>query len=190
MGCTACALTSKSPPIEIRYFAPSPAVSAATVPTSARAATKAPPLLCLRRITASEFLRDAVVYRLSSYEVRTYENLRWTEYPADYLQRSVARTLFDSGRFVQDRASPSCPSLDIDLLGFEEVRRDDTRAGRVQLAYRVHDGPQVIASDLVTVEVVAKAGGGADAIVAAISAALEQATARLAIVLARALSRT
>lgn len=179
-----CALTSKASPLEIRYFTPDvagslPTLSAAALQESDR------PALRLGRLTSSDFLRSEIVYRVSAHEVATYEALRWTEYPEEYVRRSLVRVLWDSGRFVLAPSGPSA-ELDVDLLGFEELRRDDARAGRVQLAYRLRRGAEVLASDVITVEREA-AGGDPPEVVAAIGSALDEAIARLATALERAL---
>lgn len=174
---SACALTSRAAPFEIRYFAPNVAARSVTT-TSARASVTAPPKVCVRQITSSEFLRNPLVYRVSTYEVGSYDDRRWTEYPEVYLRRSLDHALFDGGRFVEGQPG-RCPTLDVELLGFEELRRGDARAGRVQLVYRLFDGDRVVASEVVTIE--RDAGGTEPAdIVAAIGTALEDATARLA----------
>lgn len=176
-----CALTSKAPSLDVRYFTPDVVTTrAATMEASSAAAhgDQPPPKLCLGRITSSTFLRSQIVYRVSAYEVGSYDDRRWTEYPEAYLRRSLRSSLFDEGR-VQEGSGGACPTLDVDLLGFEEVRRGAARAGRVQIAYRLHEGPTMLASDVVTVERAAPANADIAAVVAAIGAALAEATLRM-----------
>lgn len=179
---TGCALTSKAPPLDVRYFTPEVVTTrAASLEEGAaeRHESRPPAKVCLGRVTSSNFLRTQIVYRVSAYEVGAYDDLRWTEYPEVYLRRALRRSLFDEGR-LQEGSAGGCPSLDVDLLGFEEARHGSSRAGRVQIVYRLHDGPTLLASDVVTVERAATGGAGMVATVAAIGAALDEATLRLA----------
>jgi ABC-type uncharacterized transport system auxiliary subunit len=171
-----CALTSRSTPIDVRYFA-----LEADAASSARDETVAAPKLGLGHVTSSAFLRNPIVFRKSTHEVGTYEDWRWTEYPETYLRRSLTRALFETGGFLQGLGT-RVPTVDVELVAFEEVLRGNARAGRVQIGYRLHDERAVLAMGVITVE--RDAGRGAiTAVVDAIGAALNEATARLSTVM-------
>lgn len=169
----ACALTSKSKPLDIRYFSPE-----ARLATDAPLATAPLGRLRLGRISPSAILRYRIVHRASDVELETYETLRWTEYPDAYVRRSLARALFDDRRLEQV-VGGAAATLEIEVLAFEEVRRGEHRAGRVQLRYLLHDDRRVLASDTVTAEREA-AGPEIDQVVPAIGAALEAVSSELA----------
>jgi ABC-type uncharacterized transport system auxiliary subunit len=168
---SACALTSKSAPLELRYFAPP------VHPVTAAERTTVPTPLRLGRIVPSALLRSRIVYRESPVEVSPYETLRWTDEPDAYVRRSLSRALYD-GQPLQQAVGGTAPALDVDVLAFEEVRRGSQRFGRVELRYRVHDDQRVIAHGTVAVERPATAG--IEGVVAAIGDALDIATADLA----------
>ena len=176
-----CALTSKAKPLEIRYFSPE----------SAKRGTAAAqePLVRLRlgHPTSSANLRYRIVRRESPVEVANYETLRWTETPADYVERSLLRALFDGGRFQQVVSGPAL-ALEVDVIAFEDARRDRQRVGRVQLAYRLHDERSVLTSGIVAVERDA-AADNIESVVVAIGAAMDGATAEIAERVARQLAR-
>jgi ABC-type uncharacterized transport system auxiliary subunit len=181
LWCSGCALTSKAKPIENRYFSPERA-------QVAPAAVSVPePVVRLRlgRLSASANLRYRIVHRESQVEVSPYETLRWTETPADYVERSLVRALFGCGRFQQVVSGPGL-TLDVEVIAFEDAHRGRQRSGRVQLSYRLHDERIVIASGVVEVERDAPADS-IDSVVAAIGTAMEGATAEIAERVARQL---
>jgi ABC-type uncharacterized transport system auxiliary subunit len=169
-----CALTSKSKPVDVRYFALDPDASPAV-----RAGPPSPsPQLGLGSITSSIFLRNRIVFRRSNHEVGTYDDERWTEYPETYLRRSLSRALFDTGAFVEGLGD-RVPTVDVELVAFEEVIQRSARAGRVQIAYRLHDDRTVLATGIIAVEKNAGGDGGIAFVVSAIGVALNEATERL-----------
>lgn len=171
---SSCALTSKARPRENRYFSPE---SAAVRATAAKAEV---PVAGLRlgRLTSSANLRYRIVRRESPVEVEPYQTLRWTEVPIDYVERSLVRALFGDGRFQQVVSGPAL-ILDVGVIAFEDARRGGRRIGRVQLSYRLHDECSVLASGIVEVERDASADT-IDAVVVAIGAAMDGATAEIA----------
>lgn len=167
-----CALTSKSTPADIRYFAPEiTPVRVVDPPEQAR------PRLRLGKLGSSANLRARIVHRESSVETGEYETLRWTENPEAYVRRSLTGALF-AQRFDQATGG-AAPTLDVEVIGFEAVHRDAYRGGRVALRYQLRDEQTVLASDVIVVEREA-AGPEFDKIVVAIGAAMEAATAQLA----------
>jgi len=169
-----CALTSKAPPRELRYFAPSPVV--ATTPAATPVARAA--RVRLGRITASAHLRYPIEHRTSEVEITPYETLRWTELPDAYVRRSLSRALFEA-RPLEQAIGGSAATLDVEILAFEEVTRAGRSAGRVHLRYELRDDRRVLAHDRVVIERAA-ADPSIDQVVVAIGAAMEAATAELA----------
>lgn len=171
-----CALMSNAPPLDVHYFAVD--VPRTTTTRSATEAVTIPRALAIGRVRSSEFLRNRIVYREANDVLGSYERWRWTEYPEVYLRRSLSHALFDGERFVQSLGS-DVPTLDVELLAFEEVRRESARAGRVQVEYRLRVGDRVLASDIVTAEREAPAGGGMPPVVEALEVALAEVTAKI-----------
>lgn len=183
--CASCidggALTAKSTPAEIRYFAPETATTSEAPATPAVRAR-----LHVGRLTSSANLRTHIVHRESPVELGTYESLRWTENPEEFVRRSLEHALFEEHRPLEQAMSGPAPTLDIDLVAFEEVHDHDRRGGRVQLRYELHDEHTVISSGVVTIE-----RGATDAriesVVMAISAAMNAAVSQVATTMARLL---
>ncbi|MDB4959823.1 MAG: hypothetical protein JWO36_7392 [Myxococcales bacterium] len=163
-----CALTSKSPPLQIRYFSPD-----ASAPASKN---EQPPVARLRlgRITESSLLQYRIVYRRSAVEVDSYETFRWTERPDAYARRSLSHALFDV-RPLEQAIGGHAPSLDVEVISFEQLGR----GGRVQLRYQLHDDRVVLARGTVVAEREATTDQ-MDRIVIAIGAALDAASAEVA----------
>lgn len=183
---TACAFTSKARPVEVRYFSAdttlmSTPVRERTPPFGAR-----PPRVRLGRVTAGAHLSYRIVHRRSPVEVGIYDDLRWTERPDDYVRRALGRELFEARPLVE-AVSDGVPTLEVEVLAFEEVQRGAASAGRVQLRYRL-DGPDdVLASGVITVDRNARSAL-MDDVVSSISTALAAATAQLADEVQRVLS--
>ena len=169
-----CALTSKGTPMEVRYFSP----ESIGVPRGAR--QPVPPIARLHvgDLTSSANLRYPIVHRESAVELDPYETLLWTENPEDYVRRSLSRALFEDGQ-LEEVVGGAALTLDVEVIAFEEIRRDSRHLGRVQLGYRLHDERVVLASGVVTVERDAS-GASIEPVVAAIGAAMDAATAELA----------
>lgn len=169
-----CALFSKGRPLDIRYFSPEK-VEASSSP---RALEEGATVLRLGRVTASENLRSRIVYRGSEFELGEYQALRWTEDPRAYVERSLERALFEDRPLRQGVGGP-LPTLDVDVTAFEELRRGPHRAGRVALRYRLYDDRIVLAAGQIATEREA-ATGGIEPVVAAIGAAMHDATSEVA----------
>jgi len=175
LGLAGCALSSKATPLELHYFsAESPAVAA----VQPRAPVAGAPRLRLGQVTAADYLRFRIVHRDSAQSVDPYETLRWTEPPREYVRRALTRALFDTGALAQVIGG-AAPTLDVQVIAFEEVVRPGGHAGRVELSYLLRDDQVVIARGTVTAERPAR-GAAMDAVVAAIGAAMDAASAELA----------
>ncbi len=175
-----CALTRKSPPLELRYF--SPALPEAAAPTSTCGT------VALGRITASAHLRYRIAHRTSPVEVALYETLRWTDHPDSYVRRALERELFGRAGLSQSLYSSEL-TLDVDVLGFEQLDTPQP-AGRVQLAFRLRDDRAVIASGVLTATQPSRSPKIDDVVIAigeATSAAVADVSSRVApVVRARA----
>ena len=170
-----CSLFGNSPPLDVRYY-DLHGPERATVRTTAAGPEVT---LALGSVRASEFLRDRIVYREGGDALREYDGARWTEYPEVYMRRTLTNVLYDRGPFVASNARDT-PVLDVELLAFEEVRREGgERAGRVRIAYRLRQDERVIASDTITVERSAS-DGALPTVVASLEDSLLTATRQVA----------
>lgn len=166
----ACALTSRSEPRALRYFAPALAPATPFVgPACAR--------VRLGRLFAGANLQLAIQRRISPVELEPYETLRWTESPDAYARRALVRALF--ARPLEQAVGGPALVLDVEVVGFEEVVLDATRAGRVVLRYELHTTQQVLARGEAAAD---RAAGDAtiDAVIVAIGDALAAASAQVA----------
>lgn len=166
-----CALTSRSAPLELRYFAP-PAGAVAAAPAGE---PRTP--LRLGRIGISSLMGARIVHRDSAVEIAPYETLRWTDDPDTYVRRALERALFDAQPLVE-AVDGNARTLDLDVLAFEELRRGPQRLGRVVLRFELHDEQRVL--DHGTIAIERPAGPGIAGVVAAIGAALDAAAAQVA----------
>jgi ABC-type uncharacterized transport system auxiliary subunit len=169
---TSCALTRKSKPVTVHYYAPPVPSDTRSVGTSAPDAE-----VRLGRISASNYLGYAIAYRISPVELRLYDLDRWTDTPDEYAKHALERALFGSGRITQ-ATTGRVLTVDMEVTAFEEVR-SPAIGGRVQIRFEVHDERNVVATDIVTVERKARSAQLAD-IVSAIGTALDEATAEVA----------
>ena len=147
-GCSGIggALTAKAEPTDLRYYSP----EAQEVQTTGAALTTAPELR-LGHVTSSSSLRARIVHQDSEYELGMYETRRWTDNPEVYVRRALERALFDTGTARQIEAG-DVPTLDVEVISFEEVRGVGKRAGRVELRYTLYDDRHVIDSGTVVAE--------------------------------------
>jgi cholesterol transport system auxiliary component len=168
-----CSLTSRSAPIQIRYFAIETPRDHARTQLAARCELE----LQLGRIEPDIYLREKIAHRVSPAEVQLYDTKRWTETPDVYVRRALEHALFERRPFHQVLGGRS-PTLDVEVIAFEELQTTPPR-GRVELRYRLHDNRTVLANDVVAVERVA---GGADFsyVIDAIADALDAAANKIA----------
>lgn len=165
-----CLFGGKATPIEIRYFSPELAPSV-VAPLPARPGGG----VRLGAIDASAHLSYRIVHRSSAVERQLYDTLRWTERPDTYVRRSLSRALYIERGLDHARD----PTLEIEVLAFEQAERDGHPVGRVELAYELVADSRVIASGAVTEERAA-AGTNIEAVVVAIGTAMDAATATVA----------
>jgi uncharacterized lipoprotein YmbA len=175
VGFAGCALTSKAAPIEMRYFSP-PAHALTERVATANEARRAP--MRLGRIEASALLGTKIIHRDSEVELAPYNTLRWADDPESYVRRALARALFEERPFAQ-ATDGEAPTLDVEILAFEERRRGQRRYGRVELRYALRDDGRVIARGALAAEHVAN-GAGIERVVDAIGVALDEVADKVA----------
>jgi cholesterol transport system auxiliary component len=160
-----CALTERSKPLEVSFYTPER--------VRIDAATSRPPVgppLRLGRVSSGVGLGERIAFRDGKYEVGYYDGRRWTERPEVYVRRAITRTLFEEGGL--DRAlSESAPTLDVEVLSFEEVKMPTAHAAHIALRV-VLSTDRVLLED--TVGASEPIGGGTfEDVVAALARALD-----------------
>jgi cholesterol transport system auxiliary component len=183
LGTSACALTSKAELVPVRYFSPESQMKRPEHPdggAAVRVALTAPPLeLRLGRVSSGANLRERIVYRDAAYELGYYEELRWTERPEAYVRRALGRSLFEQ-HGLHRVLTGSAPTLDIEVVAFDDIRLTTGRSARVQLRGVLYDDDGALFEDTLTVERPVASGTGAiEDMVAAMAAALDAATEQL-----------
>jgi cholesterol transport system auxiliary component len=184
---TGCALLTKADPLEPRFFTPEtsapagrPGGGSARAGAGAGGATAGLELR-LARVNAGSNIRDRLVYRDAGHEVGYYEERRWTEKPEAYVRRALARALFERRGIAQVLAG-AAPTLDVDVLAFEEVRAP-SHVARVELAFTLHDERAVRLADSVVMDkpvAATKDEASAEAVVQALGEAMEAAVESVA----------
>jgi cholesterol transport system auxiliary component len=155
LGAAGCALTSKADIVEIRHFSPE-----RVGPRSASTAAPSPPAapaphgafeLRLGRITSGSNLRERIAFRDAAYELGYYERFRWTERPEAFVRRELGRTLFEEHGLRRVVGGPA-PTLEVEVIAFDDLRLPAARAARVQLHFLLFDDGGVLVEETVTVD--------------------------------------
>jgi ABC-type uncharacterized transport system auxiliary subunit len=139
-----CALLSKSDAFVARYFTPE--VAASPVEPSAPGELE----LKLGTVNSAAYIKDDIIFRDSTYEIRYYAETRWTENPEVYVRRALVQALFARHglrQIVYGRGT----TLDVDVLAFEEVLAP-RHVARVVLAYSMVDDRIVRSARSILVE--------------------------------------
>ena len=115
---SACALVRH--PDAPRFFDPEPAARelAPAEPASATAAVKVP--VRVGPVRSSSYRRDRIVWRSSDVELGLYEDRRWTDLPSHYVERALARELYDRRGISRTGAQPAVTLL-ADVVAFDDV---------------------------------------------------------------------
>lgn len=175
-----CALTSKSEPLDVRYFTPEKVKPQLTAATSNPNQGDAP-VLELGRISSGSNVREKMAFRDASWEVGYYEDRRWTERPEAFVRRELGRTLFEGRGFRRSISDGTAPTLEIELIAFEEIRAKPLHVARVQLRMILHDGREVLHEETITVDKpLPNNESSTEAVVAATAEALDAASAQVA----------
>lgn len=146
---SACALTSRSDPMQIRYFT---LEEAASTPHRVSGAARAHPDLELRlgRIASSGDLSDELAVRTGDNELTYRDDQRWTEKPEQYLRRGLERALFQE-RGVTRAYSGPVPTLDVELIELAEIQGTQPKA-RVRAIAHLHDERRGLCDETFSVE--------------------------------------
>lgn len=168
-----CALTNKADALDIRYFTPEHVRPRLTGAADARG-----PALRLGRVTSGLHLREPIAYRDGTYEVGYYEDRRWTERPDLYVRRELGRVLFEEHGFRRV-VSGDAPTLDVEVIAFEEVKTRELHAARVVVRVLLVSD-RVLLEDTITVDEPVAASAPIDEVVSAMARALDGMSDRVA----------
>jgi ABC-type uncharacterized transport system auxiliary subunit len=102
---------------EPRFFRPeSAALDAAQHAAPEHAGTP----VRLRPVQGSNLLRERIVWRASSVEYGLYEQRRWSELPASFVERALESTLRRTPG-IQLTHAPGVATLRVEVVAFDEV---------------------------------------------------------------------
>jgi ABC-type uncharacterized transport system auxiliary subunit len=105
----------------------------------------------LGRVTSGSNLRERIAYRNDVYELGHYEELRWTERPETYVRRNVARSLFET-HGLRRVLIGDAPTLDIEVLAFDDHRLSTGRSARIQLRVILYEDAGVLLEETLTID--------------------------------------
>ena len=137
VGVSGCALLGKSEPMAPRYFSPSEADAKMPELASTSHEPGVGAELRVGRITAASYLAERIVFRESNYELKFYEDRRWTERPEVYLRRALSRALFEEQGLHRVVSGPAL-TLDVELTEFSELKSRAPLA-QVRATYILYD---------------------------------------------------
>ncbi len=152
---TGCALTSKADIVEIRYFSPEqvkPRLTGGDASTAPAAPAPNDALeVRLGRVSSGSNLRERIAFRDAAFELGYYEDWRWTERPETFVRRELGRSLFEE-HGMHRMFNGSAPTVDIEVIAFDDLRLKTGRAARVQLKAILSDDSGVLWEDTLTVD--------------------------------------
>lgn len=170
-----CAFTNKGEALTPRFFSP------ALDPVPAADAASAPLELRIGRIEPAAYLEERIAYRVNDSELAYYEDRRWTEPPEQFVRRALESALFETRTF-QRVVSGAAPTLDVEVLSFDEVRGTKPSA-RLSLLVTLRDERRALLERTLTLESPLDLGGDDDAgraLARAMADALSRATRDIA----------
>lgn len=149
-GCLAlllssCAFFDRAEVRYPRYFSPDLPLATSKI-GSKRSGVE----LRLGRVSAGSYIAEKIVFRESDYEVGFYDYLMWTERPEVYLRRALTRVLFEE-EGLMSILSGAAPTLDVELVSFEEVRGPNPVA-LVRIAFSLHNDRVVFLQQTMAIE--------------------------------------
>ena len=154
-GGSGCALTSKADIVEISYFSPEqvkPRLTGGDASTAPAAPAPNGALdVRLGRVSSGSNLRERIAFRDAAYELGYYEDWRWTERPETFVRRELGRTLFEE-HGMHRVFNGSSPTVDVEVIAFDDLRLKTGRAARVQLKAMLSDDSGVLWEDTRTVD--------------------------------------
>lgn len=182
----ACALTSKAELVGVRYFSPERVKPRRDKQVAAE--SKSPPIqLRLGRVSSGPNLRERIAYRDAAYELGYYEDLRWSERPETFVRRELTRSLFET-QGVRRVVGAIAPTLDVELIAFDELRLKASRAARIQLKFTLYADEAVLLEETLTTDrSVPGENPRIEDVIAAMSAALDAITQEVSVKVKRAL---
>jgi cholesterol transport system auxiliary component len=153
LSVSGCALASKGEPLTPRYFSPVLAAEPSPPAATPAAGAAAPAELELRigNIEPAAHLEERIAYRVSDTELAYSDDRRWTEPPEQFVRRALERELFESHAFRRV-ISGAAPTLDVEVLSFEEVRQGSPRA-RLGLRVTLRDDRRALLERTFSIEV-------------------------------------
>jgi cholesterol transport system auxiliary component len=188
LGAAGCAFLSKGEARSPRYFTPSIETPSIERPASDKAASEpreaeheaAPqrPELRVGRVEAAAYLDERIAYRVSDNELAYYEDRRWTEPPEQFVRRALEGELFETQAFRRV-VSGEAPTLDVEVVSFEELRQGGPPRARLSLLITLRDERHALLDRTVSAVVELERGADADegrALAAAMAGALSRVT--------------
>jgi uncharacterized lipoprotein YmbA len=129
-----CLLRSAESP---RFFRPGSLTLSATAGADATPPATGGIAIRLRGVRSKPFLRERIVWRVSEVEYGLYEERRWIDLPAHYVEGALGTRLRETPglRLTDD---PRAPALRVDVLAFDDVLRP-THDANVMLAVALDD---------------------------------------------------
>ena len=129
-----CLLRTADPP---RFFRPSSATLEAAAEDQADPPAAGGIAIRLRGVRSEPFLRERIVWRVSEVEYGFYEQRRWIDLPAHYVDRAL-RTRLRSTPGLRLTNDPRAVALHVDVLAFDDVLAP-AHAADVALAAALED---------------------------------------------------
>ncbi len=170
-----CALLSRGSSIEPRWFTPERVNALPGNPE--RQGSEAGCELRLGRVTSGADLGLHIAHGDGLYQVGYYEGLRWTQRPEQYVRRALGRALFEEGD-LRRALTGTAPTLDVEVVEFEEVKSPTTHAARVSLRVVLSNDRVILERTVVVSTPVI--GDPFDGFVAAMAQTLEAAAGKIA----------
>ena len=129
-----CLLRTPDPP---RFFRPGSAALEAAAEDQADPRAAGGIAIRLRGVRSEPFLRERIVWRVSEVEYGLYEQRRWIDLPAHYVEQALGRRLRETPglRLTND---PQAVALHVDVLAFDDVLAP-THEANVTLAVTLED---------------------------------------------------
>ena len=168
---------------EPRFFRPQSSLLAGTGDDAASSAAQP---VRLQPVTGTPFLRERIVWRSSDVEYGMYEQRRWSELPASYVERALESALRRTPgiRLTDDFKAPV---LRVEVVAFDEVLAP-ARVASVGLVVSLRDRDRERLLDRSFSAEVPIAGDSAGATAAAMGRALDQVALEVASAVGRTLA--
>jgi len=162
-----------------RFFRPASAAleAAAGAPDPAPAADGSP--IRLRAVRSEPFLRERIVWRVSPVEYGLYEQRRWIDLPAHYVERALESRLRATPGLRLTDDDPHAVPVRVDVLAFDDVLAP-AHAAKVSLAVTVGSATRGPLLERTFDAQVAVADGDPSSVAQAMGQALDDAVGQVA----------